>query len=460
MNEASNGDNNSGVAGVMYDPQGVNLSDPEELEAHLQVLDVRQRLRQRRRRMIRLFSMLFCALVLAFMVMMGLSSREAKENFESSQGTGTSTVVLPSPPADLASRCSSASLETTQGVEVCEEACEVAECCTVPSGYALSCLVNNAAVCAQYQRYCDNLDSFTSVVISPTSADSPVSAPVSSSISPQTPAPVAPTPLTLSQEIDLACTDIEEDDTTCATLCSPSVCCFSSYCLVSPEVDCQDYSGCYVLHTDLESGEDDDQTTGTDSIVSQIHTACYESGTIVDATSNSECTSLCAPGACCFESSLACTDVTCVNYAECNILYPSFLAVTQAEVEDACGNHRDVAGSTEPTLCEQVCSLLVMQCCFHQNNDQSCTDLQQPGTAYCDNYAACDILGTDGTDVSAAHQAELVDVCANSATRAECITLCAAATCCYASTLEEACANVDASITCDDYSACDVLYST
>ena len=37
----------------------VNLSDPEELEAHMQVMDVRERLRQRRRKMIRIFTIGF-----------------------------------------------------------------------------------------------------------------------------------------------------------------------------------------------------------------------------------------------------------------------------------------------------------------------------------------------------------------------------------------------------------------
>jgi len=228
-----------------------------------------------------------------------------------------------------------------------------------------------------------------------------------------------------------------------------------------PSINCMDYAGCYILHAEQDPVEDDDAPAvdGTPTRASEIHNACFTSGTVTAASDNARCKTLCAPGACCFEPNLECAKVDCITYAECNILYPSLVSVTRAEVEDACKNHRDVSNG-QPTLCEQICTLQVMQCCFHQNNDESCDDTtQSPGSAYCNNYAACEVLGTSGTDIRDAHQEELETACSSAQLRAKCISLCAAATCCYSTSLAESCANVDASITCEEYSACDVLYA-
>lgn len=124
--------NGDAVSSSLHDPT-LDLH-PEELDAHLHVLDVRQRLRERRRRMIRFYSLVFIILVTAFLVGMGVTSRMGIFTSNESQlgGSGTvttgSNVQLPPPPADLASRCSVTSLNTPQGIEICEEACEVAEC--------------------------------------------------------------------------------------------------------------------------------------------------------------------------------------------------------------------------------------------------------------------------------------------------------------------------------------------
>lgn len=463
--DIDNDDENLGTT-YSYDPEqimrDVNISDPEELEAHLQVLNVRQRLRQRRRRMIRCFTVLIVLIVVAFLVGMGLTTREGKENSAIYGGKGVATMgsdtKLPSPPADLASKCSNTSIATSQGLERCQEACEIAECCDVPEGFALSCLAINPEICPRFQRYCQILHSQIGDVQS-TITDSE-----SVNNDGTTPVP-SPTQLTLAQRIDQLCgekSDAESasEQDSCESLCAPSLCCFSDYCVPGPSINCMDYAGCYILHAEQSPVEDDDAPAvdGTPTRASEIHDACFASGTITAASNNARCKTLCAPGACCFEPNLACTKVDCVIYAECNILYPSVVSVTQAEVEDACKNHRDVA-NVQPTLCEQVCTLEVMQCCFHQNNDEFCDDtMQNPGSAYCNNYAACEILGTSGTDIRDAHQSELVTACSSAQLRAKCISLCAAATCCYATTVAESCAKVDASISCEEYSACDVLY--
>lgn len=125
-------DDGAAVSSSLHDPE-IDLH-PEELDAHLHVLDVRQRLRERRRRMIRFYSVVFIILVSAFLIGMGVTSKMgilgSKESELGGSGTATTgtSAQLPPPPSDLASRCSVTSLNTQQGIEICEEACEVAEC--------------------------------------------------------------------------------------------------------------------------------------------------------------------------------------------------------------------------------------------------------------------------------------------------------------------------------------------
>jgi hypothetical protein len=140
-------------------------------------------------------------------------------------------------------------------------------------------------------------------------------------------------------------------------------------------------------------------------------------------------------------------------------LYPQYVAVTKQEVEDACNNHNNNAVQPgQPTLCEQVCTLHVMQCCFHENGD--CDDaLQNADSLYCDTYQSCEVLGTNGDSLRDSHKAELEAACSDLSTRSQCIKLCAAALCCHSNTIEEECVNVDVSITCTDYQACDILYA-
>lgn len=496
-----------------YDPEmmhQVNLSDPEELEAHLQVMDVRQRLRKRRRRGIQCFSVCFIIVVAALLSGIGVSTKKGKENADEQKlkqkggdllASTSSDAKLPEPPADLASKCSLTTLNTAEGVAVCESACEKAECCDVPDGYALSCIVANKVVCAEYQRYCDILKNLPSAgfvppegFVPPLQNDtSPVSdealkveidaecvdvgadiLPGSSCMdlcrqgfccfdessscdvncqtylncraaytaSKNIPAP-APTPMTLRDEINQLCSDYVEainppGENTCEQKCSTSFCCFNHYCVPPADIDCLEYSGCYVLYADVDTVDDDENESSTPTLADEIHAACNNAGSINDAASNTECTTLCAPGACCFFNNLECVDVKCETYAECNIVFPEKVAVTKEEVEDACKNHND--NGSGASLCEQVCTLHVMQCCFHENG--ACDNpLQNDGSVFCDAYQACDVLGTKADSLRESHKAELDSACSGIATRSECIKLCTPAICCFASTLDDECAN-------------------
>jgi hypothetical protein len=523
---------NSRKDGVVYDPEmvhrGVNLSDPEELQAHIQVLDVRERLRARRRRAIRLFSIAFCIVMAALMAGLGLMTQWGKSNVQAAtaqQGTvsTSSTGSLPLPPADLATKCSASALQSQQGFMICEAVCEVADCCTVPEGFALSC--SKEDVCAQYQQYCSllqntpaaspisdeelrmsidtacvgldasslpgsdcvalcrsgfccfeddtiscdqNCQTFLNCAAAFQSqqqqeqqqqqqnnqSSTPVNTPINNPINQEDSA--------LKQQIDAICgTAIETvsppGEDSCESLCNPAHCCFDHLCVPPQDLECLDYSACYVMYANVNNVQDDITTA---NLGDQVHEACAGLLDINDAMNNEACNAICSPGSCCFEDKLSCSNVDCAIYAECIVLHPNFIAVSKEEVTDACQNHNDARlQSEEPTLCEQVCTLHVMQCCFHLGGQCDDAVLLGDNSVYCNTYQACAVLGTDSSSLIQSHKDELEAACSGGAsTRSQCIQLCSSATCCYASKVEESCVNVDASITCSDYEACDVLY--
>jgi hypothetical protein len=513
--------------GLMYDPEvvhQVNLSDPAELEAHIQVLDIRERLRARRRRAIRLFTFVFCVVVAALLTGLTLTSIWGKDNVgqaaaqqgEISVSIGT---TLPSPSTDLAAKCSSSSLETPQGFVLCEAACEVADCCSVPEGFALSCASGNEDICSQYDKYCSILSKTSDMTFDKElkvsideacNALDPTMFPGSDCVAlcqkgfccfddtttlecsvncqtylncttafhsqqqngnyTQTTAPgsihinntINQGDSILKQRIDAICgTAIETvsppGEDSCESLCSVSYCCFDNLCVPPEDMDCSEYSACYILFEDVSSVIED---ITAPTLSDDVHNACSGLLDVNDAAVNEACQDICSPGACCFEDKLSCSDVDCAVYAECIVLHPSFIAVSKEEVADACQNHNDGSLQTdEPTLCEQVCTLHVMQCCFYIGGDCDDAVLLGDNSVYCDTYQACAILGTDGSSMSQSHKEELEAACSGGApTRSTCIQLCSLATCCYSTSVKESCVNVDATVSCSDYKACDVLY--
>jgi hypothetical protein len=526
--------------GVRYDPDllvsnhpDINLYNPEELEAHIQVLDVRERLRARRRRAIRLFSIAFCVVVVGLLVGLGLMSQWGKSNQRQAaaqQGTvSASGSRLPPPPTDLASKCSPSALETQQGYLICEAACEIADCCSVPEGFALSCSVGNEMACSQYLLYCTALQQ--TLPAPPVSSEelkvsidkacigldpsalsgsdcmalcrtgfccfetagcnddtncqtylncaaafefqeqetpqqtvdnTPAISPDSTTGAIPIHNPINEQDSALKQQIDAICGSAIETvsppgEDSCESLCALSYCCFDQLCVPPHELQCQDYSACYILFADTNNVNDDITTA---NLGDEIHEACNGLMDVNDAAKNEACNSICIPGACCFEDKLSCSNVDCAMYAECIILHPSFIAVTKEEVTDACQNHNDDRlQSYEATLCEQVCTLHVMQCCFHEHGQCDDAVLLGDNSVYCDTYQACAVLGTDSSSLTQSHKEELEAACNGGAsTRSQCIRLCSSATCCYSSSVEASCVNVDKSITCSDYEACDVLY--
>jgi hypothetical protein len=243
----------------------------------------------------------------------------------------------------------------------------------------------------------------------------------------------------------------------CESLCEISYCCFDHLCVPPQDLDCLDYSACYIMYADLDAVAENNDTPDTGD---DIHDAC---ASLIDpsaAAADEACNELCSPGACCFEDQLSCSNVDCAMYAECIVLHPSFLAVTRDEVTDACKNHNDAdIQSDAPTLCEQICTLHVMQCCFYAGGQCDEAVLLGDNSIYCNTYAACAVLGTDPSSLSLTHKDELDAACkGGAATRSQCIQLCSSATCCYSTTTEDSCVNIDSTISCSDYQACDILY--
>lgn len=364
----------------------------DDLEEHLQqdlaVMEVTDRLRQKRRLAIRRYTAAFVAVALVLMVGIGFTSRtiekEKKVNRIKEQHRGNPAVtVLPPPPADLASKCTISALQTPAGTQECESACEEAECCSVPAGFALSCQLGNEVTCPKYQQYCNVLDwnipntsnDKTTDIVRAISSEPPAVTPV---LQPPIPVPTQapqalvqppiPSPATtitpggenadfpaqdtsgtspLKKQISDACEDngfepiaLPGQLSVCEQFCQNSQCCFNHYCVPPAGIDCLDYSPCFILYNEEDQGTTDNTKTDATSANSaarnsttntnqstglalQIQQTCDSNA--IEPT-RSLCPTLCAPGACCFEPHLACSAVNCDLYAACHdALYSNYV---------------------------------------------------------------------------------------------------------------------------------------
>jgi hypothetical protein len=395
---------NDDVGNSVYDPELMDrismngtsgrylATTVDDLEEHLQqdlaVMEVTDRLRQKRRLAIQRYTSAFVAVAFLLMVGIGNTSRtiekEKKINRIAEQHRGNSGfTVLPPPPASLASKCTISALQTPTGTQECESACEIAECCIVPAGFALSCQLGNEVTCPKYRQYCDVLDWNTPItskdqttdVVPAVSSGPPAVAPV---LQPPIPVPTqapqalvqppVPSPTTtitpggdstnfpaedtsgtnpLKKQISDACEEngfepisLPGQLSVCEQFCQNSQCCFNHYCVPPEGIDCLDYSPCYVLYNEEDMGNTDNANTDATSANSaasnsttktnqsnelalQIQQACDSNA--VEPT-RSLCPKLCAVGACCFEPQLACSAVNCDLYAACHdALYSNYV---------------------------------------------------------------------------------------------------------------------------------------
>jgi hypothetical protein len=119
--------------------------------------------------------------------------------------------------------------------------------------------------------------------------------------------------LVLKQQIDAICgTAIETvsppGEDSCETLCGPAYCCFDHLCVPLLDLDCLEYSACYVLYANVDNVEED---ISAFNLGDEVHQVCEGLLDVNDAINNVECNSICSPGACCFEDKLSCSNVDC-----------------------------------------------------------------------------------------------------------------------------------------------------
>jgi hypothetical protein len=483
--------------------------DEERLQRDLALLEVRQRLRQGRRKGIQRFTVAFCIFVLLFLIGMGITGRQGKKNAEEQQqeldtaknnetSSGSSSVdhngnpldnngeesnnyeaagtVLPPPTADLESKCSLSAVETPSGIQGCESVCEVAECCDVPAGFALSCQTGNEIACPQYQKYCNILHNVNSDL---QSAYIPEDFTSTTSLS--------AAEATLQAEIHGACLAQARETETCTSLCREGACCWEDNATTGSKVSCNSNVNCDVyascsatIHGSSAGGLPGAEGTVTE----QIAVACV--GTLPPAgngtsTATSDCEALCQPAFCCFNHYCSPPEtMECLDYSGCYLLYQNQGTedddVVAAEynndgetdqmdaIHEACygGSILDLVGDECSKLCEPS------KCCFDNSlGDCSAVD--------CKLYAMCNILHP--VKLSATKN-EVEEACKNqttttstggtaaktgSTTTTLCEQVCSSGSCCFhptetASVTGECADALDITIYCRTYTACSVVF--
>ncbi|CAB9507734.1 expressed unknown protein [Seminavis robusta] len=198
--------------------------------------------------------------------------------------------VAPLPPPDLPEICSAASLTTTDGFQLCQDACRKMECCW--KLFVASCV--SEPVCQGYTP-CSNL--------------------VSRGINP----------------VEYAC-DYEYDPADCVSKCAQATCCFATDIEAFCEPDtivCSYYATCEILYRNANAYTNTAAEEACFSNLQQDLAPCVE---------------VCAEAICCFttDASKAC-DVTnptldCSEYFACGFLFFNEMNV----VDLACyGGHTD-----------------------------------------------------------------------------------------------------------------------
>jgi hypothetical protein len=127
-------------------------------------------------------------------------------------------------------------------------------------------------------------------------------------------------------------------------------------------------------------------------------------------------------------------------------------AVTKEEIDDACQNHSNAVGNQQ-SLCHSVCA--PGACCF--DNSGPCTEEQLQGmdlNTFCNKYESC----PHQEHISAE---SLTQLCSSSQSskRAECLSECATAACCFSTTVAEMCIHVNPDIVCSNYNVCEVFFN-
>ena len=363
----------------------VNISDPKELEAHLEIRDVKERVRERRRKTILCFATVLVVIV-AIATIIGVTTK-GNDNNNNTKQSNINTQTLVDPPLDLESRCSVAQINTQGGYQGCESACEVAECCNFSQDFALSCQqLGNEQVCQQYQQHCVILENnyFTLVPSMEEQGTEPL--------------------ITTKEIIDAAC----QGSTIhlCEQLCHEDQvgpCCFGqtptscrSAVLDLTSVYCQTYASCTVVFADDTA--DTNVPTKAD-----VDDACANYSPNNDEWANGLCEQVCQEdqvGPCCFgQTPTSCrsavldpTSAYCQTYASCSAFFYNTSDTTttspQAPPQPSPDLAQVCANPSERPTCIAQCSEAT--CCHATTTPDTCNRIH-PGIE-CDDFSPCNVL--------------------------------------------------------------------
>ena len=377
------------------------------------------------------------------------------------------SLSLPNPPKDLPQMCGDEG--GTLGNEPCERACEVSECCQFPPNLGLSCLAGNEHNCLIYHKYCYNYYELP-----------PPTTPNNTTQTSKLPQSIPPAPLNL---LGICATNnlaTQEGYQECQQACSHAACCYSYTSGDGCQHDeCTGYAPCLTLQATAQIHP---------SIPLHIQDKCRASS-LISIPGREACRQVCSHALCCFLSDHECPKERgadfCLQYESCNSLEKSLNVIASSEeIAQNCEHvplHKD--------LCDVSCER--GQCCFRS---EGCDGLFDP-EPNCGDYQPCQKLydgslhrGADDDDTGSTTQppsntaattvdetvgqddegdkvvlkADVDEACLGfdpaeaNAADAKCTDLCADKGCCFDKT--NGC--TDASINCQIYEECDVIYET
>ncbi|CAB9519966.1 expressed unknown protein [Seminavis robusta] len=259
---------------------------------------------------------------------------------------------IPAAPQYLAAACSSASLDTNAGFQMCQDACMKAECCWKVT----SC--SEKAECSSYATHCANLVARLDQTNAPVDAVLPEA------------------PHDLDQTCAATTVLAPSGFSKCQTECEKTECCWKAgapdSCVANS--GCQPWAPCTVMN----GAQDPTAAAAQDYTIEQVFDACLNHDNNVGKNHTSLCQVVCQAGTCCFDESKDCpTTIDCKVFEPCQVLHKE----KATQVETACGGD-DLAE------CVGVCAAAT--CCFTNDIAKIC-DITSPDVV-CRQYKACEIL--------------------------------------------------------------------
>ena len=350
---------------------------------------------------------------------------------------------IPLAPQFLATACEQSSLETLPGWEMCFGACSEAECCW-----------KGDKTCSE-DSWCKGYESCVNII----NKDSPGDSANPESI----PAP--------PEYLPAACSDGSLDTSAgfemCQNACMKAECCWKvTSC--SARSECTTYSEhCSNLVSHLDATEIENVNGGGAFIPeapSDLGQTCDPSN-ILASEGFKSCQGVCQHSECCWKTgaSDSCVANTgCQAWAACTIMNgsteppvttfppqpessttsPQTEDYTLEQVFDACLNHDNNVGSDHKSLCQIVCQ--AGNCCYDDDN------VCESGTD-CKVFDPCQVLHSQRTTD--------VEKACDGSDLAECVGICADATCCFTNDIEKICDITSPNIICKQYKACEILYA-